>query len=194
MGRLSTKPQILDAAVGLFHRQGYNGSGVQDIVAEAGVPKGSFYNHFASKEALGIAALQRYWEGGATLLEMLRDDAQRPADRLRAYFQALADITRRADHRFGCMIGNLGSELGGTTPSIRVEIAAIMASWSGAIADCIRDGQRDGSIRGDMEPEELGLFLLDAWEGALLRAKVDRSEAPIAAFMTIALGGLLQTS
>lgn len=45
-----------------------------------------------------------------------------------------------------------------------------------------------------MEPEELGLFLLDAWEGALLRAKVDRSEAPIAAFMTIALGGLLQTS
>jgi TetR/AcrR family transcriptional regulator, transcriptional repressor for nem operon len=125
---------------------------------------------------------------------MLRDDAKPPDDRLRAYFQALADITRRADHRFGCMIGNLGSELGGTTPSIRVEIAAIMASWSAAIADCIRHGQRDGSIRGDMEPEALGLFLLDAWEGALLRAKVDRSEAPIAAFMMIALGGLLHTS
>jgi TetR/AcrR family transcriptional repressor of nem operon len=83
---------------------------------------------------------------------MLRDDAKPPADRLRAYFQALADITQRAEYRFCCMIGNLGSELGGTTPSIRVEIAAIMASWSGAIADCIRHGQRDGSIRGDMEP------------------------------------------
>lgn len=147
---------------------------------------------WTARVALDKFEMTGHIQSHGTLEYQVANSRRREADRLRAYFQAPADIARRAEHRFACMIGNPGSELGATTPSIRVEIAAITASWSGAIADCLRHGQRDGSIRGDREPEELGLFPLDAWEGALHRTKADRSEAPIAAFLTIALGGLPQ--
>ena len=61
MPKANVREKIVDAALHLFHTRGYNGSGVNDIVVSAGVPKGSFYNHFASKEALGLETIARYW-------------------------------------------------------------------------------------------------------------------------------------
>ena len=170
---------------------GYNGSGRTRDRCRSGRAEGVVRHTSASKEALGIAALQRYWEGGATLLENgFATTRSRQPTAFGAYFQVLADITRRAEHRFAGMIGNLGSSTwrrplhrsGRDRRDHGVMERAIAAA--SAMDSATIDTWRHGT-------EGIGLFLLDAWEGALLRAKVDRSEAPIAAFMTIALRAVL---
>ena len=89
MAKPNVRERLLDAGVETFHRRGFNGCGVQEITEAAGVPKGSFYNHFASKEALGAAVLDRYWQQRAdTTLRILEDGDVRPTERLRRYFAA----------------------------------------------------------------------------------------------------------
>src|SRR5215813_5667914 len=91
MARANVRERLLDAGVEIFHRRGFNGCGVQEITEAAGVPKGSFYNHFESKEALGAAVLDRYWQMRAgTSLPLLEDAGVRPRERLQRYFSAMA--------------------------------------------------------------------------------------------------------
>src|SRR5215475_2348223 len=144
MPRPSVKEEIVQAAVKILHQRGFNATGVQDITDAAGVPKGSFYNHFESKEALGAEALERYWQGALNSLEMLKDDSVPPMVRLQSYFRKLSDVGRKAKYRPGCMVGNLSTEMSDQSPLIRERLAAILAQWTRAIEECVRQAQRTG--------------------------------------------------
>ena len=90
MARPSAKEQLIAAGLAILHERGFNGSGVQDITDAAGVPKGSFYNHFESKEAFAAEVLEHYWRQGSCSLAMLSDERVPPLDRLRGYFDKMA--------------------------------------------------------------------------------------------------------
>src|ERR1700739_1741607 len=108
----NVREQLLEAGLRVFHERGFNASGVQEITEAAGVPKGSFYNHFKSKEALGAAALDRYWQQGASAgLRVLEDTEVPPCERLHRHFAAMAENMAKRGYRGGCLIGNLGAEL-----------------------------------------------------------------------------------
>lgn len=184
MPRKSVKEAIVVAAVDTLHRRGFNATGVQDITAAAGVPKGSFYNHFDSKEALGVEALDRYWQRGLQALEKLSDPETPPLARLRAYFERLREVARDNRYEAGCMIGNLAVEMSDQSRPFRDRLALLFAAWTRSIETCVRDGQADGSIRTDLDPGAVAAFLLNAWEGAVLRAKADKDDAAFAAFDT----------
>ena len=98
MARPSVKENIVAAALDTLHRQGFNATGVQDITDAAGVPKGSFYNHFESKEELGIEVIERYWRRALAHLGVLNDTAVPPIVRLKSYFRALDDISRKNNY------------------------------------------------------------------------------------------------
>ena len=83
MPRASLREQLLSAGVETLHRKGFNATSVQDITDAAGAPKGSFYNHFASKEALAAEAVRRYREKGRERLTILQDPRLKPLRRLR---------------------------------------------------------------------------------------------------------------
>src|SRR5882757_4758998 len=101
MARASVREQIVDAAFDQFHQHGYNGCGVKLITDSAGVPKGSFYNHFESKEALALVVMQRY--GDTRRVPELADQSVAPLARLRNHFEFLAsDIEKYGYHR-GCV-------------------------------------------------------------------------------------------
>jgi len=190
MARPSVKEQIIDAAVQVLHRQGFNGTGVQDITDAAGVPKGSLYNHFESKEALGVEALERYWQGALDSLDMLKDAEQAPVERLKSYFRYLNDFARKAKYREGCMIGNLAAEMSDQSSIIQNRLAAILAAWSRGIESCVKEAQADGSIRSDLKAAMIATFLLNSWEGAVLRAKVDRGGGSLEAFEKVVFTSL----
>src|SRR5262250_1072578 len=101
MPRPNVREQLLDAALDRFHALGFNGCGVQEITDAAGVPKGSFYNHFESKEAMALEALDRFWQNGARRREVLDDNSLDPVERLRRYFRSMADAMVRARFRGG---------------------------------------------------------------------------------------------
>ncbi len=182
MPRASLKEQIIVAAVETLHRKGFNGSSVQDITDAAKVPKGSFYNHFESKEALAVEALDRYWQRVLGSLDMLSDEKTPPVERLRRYFRHLGGIARQGDYRLGCLIGNMSAEMPDQSRLVRERLAILLAAWSRAIESCVRQAQADGSARRDLEAKTVAAFLLNAWEGAVMRSKVERDAAPFAAF------------
>lgn len=174
MPKPSHRDKILDAGLAVFHAKGFNASGVQDVVSNAGVPKGSFYNHFDSKEALGAAVLERYWEQSADVRAVLKDQALVPLDRLDRHFATLGFRLE------GCLVGNFTAELA-QNDLMHVKLSNIWDDWANQIAHCLAAGQRDASIRSDMPAEELARSVLALWEGSVLMARVERNAAPLEA-------------
>ena len=191
MARASTKEQIIAAAVETLHQRGFNGTSVQDITEAAKVPKGSFYNHFDSKETLAVEDLERYWQKVLNGLAVLGDEKIPAATRLKRYFQYLNDVAYRAEYRTGCMIGNMSAEMPDQSRPVRERLAVLLAAWSRAIESCVREAQADGTMRRDMEAKTVAMFLLNSWEGAMMRAKVDKDAVALTAFVDIAFGTLL---
>jgi TetR/AcrR family transcriptional repressor of nem operon len=186
------RERLLEAGLLSFHQHGFNGCGVQEIADLAGVPKGSFYNYFESKEVLGAEVLDHYWhERTRGSLRLLSDESLRPAERLHRYFTAQAEKLASLDYKCGCLMGNLAAELSDHSKLISDRLSSIFAGWTRALATCIRDAQRAGEVRTDIDADALAAFLLHAWEGATLRARIEKDGRPLAQFMEVALNHLL---
>lgn len=193
MRQANVRERLIDAGLDTLHRRGFNGCGVQEITSNAGVPKGSFYNHFESKEALGAAVVERYWQQRAgSVLRLLEDSDVRPRERLYRYFAAMAANMAKRGYTGGCLIGNLGIELSDQSELVRADLATVFVGWTEAVEACVREGQREGQLRVDCDATVLASFLINAWEGAVLRAKVVKNGAPFEEFNQIVFGKLLE--
>ena len=175
-----------------MHARGFAGSGVKDITDAAGVPKGSFYAYFPSKEALAAAILEHYWSDiEMRLLPILDSDGSAQA-RIKRFFHALADEHEAGDFLLGCLVGKLSLELGGSSEPVRAELLRILDRWDEALTECVRSGQGgSGDIRVDLDAAELASLLLEAWEGAALRGKLTRSRVPYERFEAVTVPALL---
>jgi TetR/AcrR family transcriptional regulator, transcriptional repressor for nem operon len=190
MPRPSLKEDIIAAALETLHTKGFNGTSVQDITDAAEVPKGSFYNHFESKEDLAADALDRYWQQGHASLSLLTDEKTPPLERLKRYFRRLGAVARQGEFRRGCFIGNLGTEMSEQSPLLREKLSTLLATWTRAIESCVKEAQASGSLRRDIDASTIASFLLNAWEGALMRSKVDRNARSFAAFEDVVFTAL----
>ncbi len=185
--------RLLAAGRDLVHAHGFAASGVKEITDAAGVPKGSFYAYFPSKEALAAAVLEDYWSDIEARILPLLDAGGPMRERVQRFFHALADEHESANFLLGCLVGNMSLELGGSSDLVRAELVRILDRWSDALADCVRSGQESsGDVSADHGSHELAAVLIEAWEGAALRGKVTRSRAPYDRFETVTLPALLQ--
>ncbi|MEU9854629.1 TetR family transcriptional regulator C-terminal domain-containing protein [Streptomyces sp. NPDC047974] len=183
MARPSVRERLVEGAVECFHLHGFNGTGIQDIARAAGVPKGSVYNHFASKEDLAAEVLERY--AASRDLARLDDGTLAPLPRLRAHFVYLADDLARFSFERGCLFGNFGAELSNQSDLLRGRVEAGLATWTEAVVRVLGEARAAGDLTGPLAPERLGPFLVEAWEGAVLRAKVTRDRAPLDDFFAV---------
>lgn len=183
------REEIVEAALDQFHVLGFNAAGVKDITDAAGVPKGSFYNHFESKESLALVALRRY-ETTRRLAE-LADTTVPPLRRLREHFEFLRHENVGNDYTRGCLFANFGAEVGDHSDGIRTAVREGLRHWSEPIAAAIAAAQRDGDVHAGHDPATLARFVLNAWEGAVISARADRSSASFDAFFDIVFGTLL---
>jgi TetR/AcrR family transcriptional regulator, transcriptional repressor for nem operon len=190
MARESVKEQIVAAAVKTLHRKGFNGTSVQDITDAAKVPKGSFYNHFESKEDLAVEALERYWQWVLAGLRPLSDMNTPAVERLKRYFRNLGERGRLHEYRAGCMIGNMSTEMPDQSVLLRERLAIVLAAWTRAIESCVREAQADGAIRRDLDARTVAAFLLNSFEGAVMRSKVDRDADAHTAFENVVFTAL----
>jgi TetR/AcrR family transcriptional regulator, transcriptional repressor for nem operon len=190
MARPNLREKIVEAGLKVLVEKGYNGSGVQDITAAAGVPKGSFYNHFESKEALGAEVVERYGRDNPRRAA-LAEKSLPPVQRLRAHFERLNEAYTSARFGRGCLLGNLSAELADQSQLIRERLAALYLAWSTDIATVIAEAQAEGAISTRTPAADLAAFLLDAYEGALLRVRVEKSGRAFDRFMTVAFTQIL---
>ncbi len=195
MSRRSLREQLLESGVTTLHQRGFAASGVREITGAAGVPQGSFTNHFRSKEAFGVAALDRYFERTEAIFDAtLGDQTRSPAQRLRAYFEAITEFLAGVGWRHGCMISNLSLETADHSELLRGRLEAIFGSMTQRFAEVLRAAQASGDVRDDVDADELADVLLSAWHGAMLRMKVDRSPEPLDRFKRVFLATLLAHS
>jgi TetR/AcrR family transcriptional regulator, transcriptional repressor for nem operon len=190
MPKVSVREELLATALDMLHRCGFNASSVEDITKAADVPKGCFYNHFESKEALGAAALDRYWDGCVARLKILSDETIAPVERLQLYFRCLSETLAGWNYK-GCLVGNFSTELSDQSRLIRDRLCSILAGWTRAVENCIREAQSAGQIGNDLEASVLAAFLVNSWEGAALRAKVDKDGKALEQFETVIFVRLL---
>jgi TetR/AcrR family transcriptional repressor of nem operon len=184
MARASLRDVIFEAGQAEFRERGYTATGIAGITARAAAPKGSFYNHFSSKEELAVEALGAY--AASQRLDMLEDPGRSPADRLRAHFEFMADAIGGAPVINGCMIANFAAESSDETPLIRGQVVGIYSQWSGLIARNLQQAA-DMSGTGGVDADGLAWALLDGYEGAALRARATRSAAPLRNFLQTTL-------
>jgi TetR/AcrR family transcriptional repressor of nem operon len=173
------REEIVDAALAQFHEKGFNAAAVKDITDRAGVPKGSFYNHFP-----------RY--GEQRRLTDLADPGVPPVERIRKHFEFLRDDVLDHGITRGCLLGNFGTEIVDHSDPIRTAVHEGLVKWSDLLAAAIAEGQEAGEIRGDLPADQAARYLLSAWEGTLIQARADKSQAPFEVFFALTFGSLLK--
>ncbi|WP_109477550.1 TetR/AcrR family transcriptional regulator [Paraburkholderia sp. C35] len=171
---------------------GFNGSGVQDITDAAGVPKGSFYNYFDSKEAFAGEILEEYWQSIEDRHGPILYDARvKPLKRIVTFFHAIS--TDHAQHNFalGCLIGNLSLELSNNSAETRRKLSGLLARWESALAETLREAQERRELSEKSDPGVLATIIVEAYEGAVMRAKVEQNGAALERFERAVLPRLL---
>ncbi len=174
MPRPSSKDRLIDVGVDLMHRVGYQAASSQTVAEAAGVPKGSFFNHFGSKDDFAELVVRRYVAGGEAMLAALAADTTlSPAQKLQTFlgWNIAEMLENRPGH--GCLLGNLAIESAQTGPAVRAAVADGFLRWRAQLAAIIAAGRTDGSLAGQIEPEALADLILNSCQGALLRMKVD---------------------
>lgn len=189
MPQRNVKEQLVDGASQVLLERGYHAASVGDIVAAAGIPKGSVYNHFDSKEDLAMEVVRRYVDSypfGALL-----EPQGSPLGRLRTFFSVTIERTVARGVESGCLLGNFSTELVGHSDAITDLVAASMKQWGAAVTTVLTEAQEQGEIDRDLDPAVLGPYLVDAFEGSVARAKVDGAREPLDSWMDFTFGKLL---
>ncbi|MGW1916386.1 TetR/AcrR family transcriptional regulator [Streptomyces sp. NPDC002076] len=176
MGRTSdAKEKILTAAQSLIELRGYSALGVAEICKAAGVPKGSFYYFFESKEALALAVLDEHWQAQRNdWARALHNDAE-PLSRLRRLFQETEAELRAGQQSCGtvsgCMFGNLTLELSNQTEPIRERLQQIFEAQVAMVEKVVAEALERGEVTvGDTR--EAARSVVAQLEGQVLFAKL----------------------
>ena len=188
-----TREQLIEVGLQRIHAAGYGATGVNEILQLADIPKGSFYHHFPSKEAFAEAVLERYGAQEMSRSErLLGDKSVAPLKRLRLYFEELLAVYGRTGPISGCLLGNMALEVADHSDKLQPVLKAIFSAWTEAIVEVIRQAVEKGDLDPSVKPKEMSAFLLNNWEGALLRSKADRSDQPLELFLHFTFKVLLK--
>lgn len=173
----STRDRLVETARQLFLSNGYEATGVAEILREAGVRSGSLYYFFKKKEDLLLAVLDRYVEMlHPCVLDPVFRTVSDPIERVFGVLEGYRQMLVMTEFRLGCPIGNLALEMCERSDAVREKIALNFTNWRRAIADCLSDA-------GDRLPKgtdcaTLASFILTVMEGAVMQARALRSLEP----------------
>jgi TetR/AcrR family transcriptional repressor of nem operon len=179
----STRERLVTAGLPLLLERGYNGLGLQALLSATGVPKGSFYHHFRDKEDFALQVVDAYMrEVHAGLDACLGDPSILPLDRVRRFFATTQQVYRQQGY-MGCLLGGLGQELSGASDAFRRKIEECFTEIATRLAVCLEEARERGDLPAASDPQRLAALLVDCWEGAALRSRLQRDHAPLEAML-----------
>jgi TetR/AcrR family transcriptional repressor of nem operon len=193
MPKPSNREKILTEGLRVVHERGFAGASVRDIVQAAGVPQGSFTNHFVSKEAFGLEIIELYFANTREVMrETLRNEELAPLRRLRAYIDAQKERFQKRGMRNGCLFGNFTAEASEHSELIRHRLVEIFAEVQDAIAACLKAAVKSGELPAGFKCNDVAGFMVSSLQGAILLAKAQRSTAPIERFKQLFFSTVLR--
>ena len=181
----STRVKLIQAGVELLTKKGFASAGIEEILSMVQVPKGSFYHYFESKEAFGIVLIKSYSNYFNKRLDtsFSKEDLT-PIQQLQDFILIARANMKKYNFSRGCLVGNLGQEMAVLPDSFRKIIIGVFNHWQFQTASCLRRSQETGEIALDLDCDALAAAFWIGWEGAVLRAKLERSADPIDLFVS----------
>jgi TetR/AcrR family transcriptional repressor of nem operon len=174
------KHNLLDEGVALLMRQGYHGTGLKEILDAVNIPKGSFYNYFGSKENFAAEVIVHYITPYLNQLNQYLDESEGNAvAALNRYIEESIAELERTDFKGGCLLGNLMGELSDTSDLCRIALQNALNDYRNLWEEGLRRGQTEKRIRADKSANEMADLWVNAWQGALLRMKIEQSTEPL---------------
>ena len=193
--REEKKDHILQCGLEAMKSLGYNGTGVKDIVDAAGVPKGSFYTYFDSKEAFAVEAIDSASNLSLEQAKCVLSGSGlsvAPLECLARFFSGNIDQACKNDYTVGCFLGNMCQEMSDSSEAIRCKLREALRRHTLLIQDVLELAQEQGLMSSEKDASVVAEFLFNAWEGALMRMKASRCRDPLDAFLNmlpIVVGG-----
>lgn len=192
MPKPSHRETLLSEGLKVVLSQGYSGASVRDIVRAAGVPQGSFTNHFASKEAFAQEVLDRYFAMVRTYVEKtLRNDSLPPLRGLRAWIDLQIAFLKNGECRTGCLIGNFSIEASDQSELIRQRLNRIVKDITESLIYCLKAAVDAGEVSASTDVREMASFLYSSLQGAILQSKVEQSIKPMERFKKVLFSQIL---
>ncbi|MGL6341149.1 MAG: TetR family transcriptional regulator C-terminal domain-containing protein [Waterburya sp.] len=195
MKRTDKRKQLIQVGKQIILQQGFKAASLNDILTAAGVPKGSFYYYFASKEDFGLAIIDDFAQHYHNELQHLLTDQQfSPLTRLRNFFELKIADMENCQCTDGCLLGNLAQELAAQNELFRDRLKSVFAEWERYFAQCLKEAYETGEINNEGNFVDLASFIVSSWEGAIIQAKVTKSVLPMKAFVHILFQQILTQS
>jgi TetR/AcrR family transcriptional repressor of nem operon len=189
MTKTKTREEIIRKGAELIHAQGFNATGLQQILQAVGIPKGSFYFYFKSKEDFGVEIIDYFSAMISGIIKhYLGDKAMPPVKRLEKLLEFFEKAFQQNGHTMGCPIGNLSLELAGTNERLRVHLKDVIESLIAQIESCLEEAKRDKSIPASLNTADAACLIFYGFEGAILHMKVVKNIEPFRAFRSYLTG------
>lgn len=189
----TTREDLLEVGLRQLRSTGYTATGVKEILDLAQIPKGSFYHYFPSKEAFVSELIDRYASQEIERAKRLLGDVSiPPLKRLRKYFEELIEVFGKRGEPSGCVIGSMSLEVSDHLPKLQAQLQTIFSIWQGAIADVLRQAVKRGDLGKSTKSDLLGAFILNSYEGALVRMKAEGNDGPLDNFLLFIFDVLLK--
>lgn len=189
----TTREHLLEVGLRQLRSTGYTATGVKEVLDLAQVPKGSFYHYFPSKEAFVAELFERYaLQEGERAQRIFGDTAVSPLKRLRKYFEELVSVAGQRGEITGCLVGAMSLEVADHSPKLQAKLQSMYTVWQAGIADVLRQAIKQGELKKSTKPGPLAEFLLNSYEGALVRMKGEKSDRPLDNFLYFTFDVLLK--
>lgn len=187
----NTRDLLIRAGVAAYTENSFCATGIEGVLRQAGVPKGSFYYYFDSKERFGLAVLDHYasyfaWKLSKTLM----NSSLPPLARIQAFAESCCESMARYDFKRGCIVGNMAQEVGMLPDAFRVRLSAILSDWQRMMHSCLQEAKQQQAIRPESDCQQLAEYFWIGWEGAVMRARLQQNAAPLRLFIHHFLAGL----
>jgi TetR/AcrR family transcriptional repressor of nem operon len=179
----NTREKIISKGAQLIHAQGYKATGIQQILDVAGIPKGSFYFYFKSKDDFGCAVIDHFTLSiGEIFAGYLRDARISPLERLKKLLDYYESAFKKSGATLGCPIGNLALELADANEALRLRLQVAIEELITQIESCLEEAKNSRLLPQGLNTADTARFIFHGLEGAILHMKVVKSIEPIRTF------------
>ncbi len=178
------RESLLAVGQELFINSSFNSVGLNDILRSAGIPKGSFYHYFDSKEDFGLQVVEQYSRKNVEALQaILADPSLSRYQQLEKFFRDNISHFEEVGYCQGCLMANLSQELADVNEKLRCKISELSRELVHQIAACLAEMDTAELKLGHLQPEEAAELLLSSWQGAIMRMKLEKDREPLDLFM-----------
>ena len=187
-----TRALLIRSGVEVLTESGFAAAGIDGILKKVGVPKGSFYHYFKSKEDFGQAVIDNYANYFAAKLDKcLLDESLAPLQRIVKFADEAKQGIVKFEFKRGCLVGNLGQEVAILPDSYRLVLQNIFAVWQTKMETCLHTALLQGDIKDNVNCGQQAEYFWIGWEGAVMRARLVQSVQPLDLYIATFIAGIV---